>query len=295
LNRRPLARKALFPSEPINLSDAEFARFEGLVRKKYSPTYAPTILTYFRRYSSMLSNVSEIDTLPDTIRNNVIKSLIILSKFLGVHEQFKAALKSYGIKMRRPDALAAFTRIYNNGNSDLDEWLRKVKPIFRAEENLLMRYCKLSGLRKQEAINSFNLIIQLSQQGKLGDYLNSELGILEHFRYRELFIRGTKNCYVSIVPRSLIAEIAESKPVTYAALIKRLQRRNIPCRINQLRDAFGTFLIKHGLVKAEIDLLQGRVGADIFTRHYFSPAIIELRDRTLKALRDMEREGGEGA
>jgi len=36
--------------------------------------------------------------------------------------------------------------------------------------------------------------------------------------------------------------------------------------------------------REEVDLLQGRVGKSIFVRHYWSPAITELRDRVLKAL-----------
>jgi hypothetical protein len=37
----------------------------------------------------------------------------------------------------------------------------------------------------------------------------------------------------------------------------------------------------------EADLLCGRIPPSIFVRHYFSPAIRELRDRTLRALSEM--------
>jgi hypothetical protein len=239
---------------------------------------------YAKKYWPLLSEISGIEKISVTTRNNAIKSLIILSKFLGVHEEFKDDLKSYGIKLSRPDALVAFTRIYTNCNNNLGEWIAQVKPVLKPEENLLLRFLRLSGLRLSEGITSFNMIIRLSREGKLSDYLNSELGILEHFRYRSIFIRGTKNCFISIVPESLIAEIKKSQPVSYAGISKRLQRRKIPCRINELRDYFGTFVIRHGLVAQESDLLCGRIPPSIFVRHYFSPAIKELRDRTLKAL-----------
>jgi hypothetical protein len=46
-------------------------------------------------------------------------------------------------------------------------------------------------------------------------------------------------------------------------------------------------MIKHGLVAQEADLLCGRIPPSIFVRHYFSPAIKDLRDRTLHALAEM--------
>ncbi len=159
--------------------------------------------------------------------------------------------------------------------------------ILRPEETLLLRFVKLTGLRASEGIASYNLIIKLSRQGNLGTYLNSEAGVLEHFRFKAQFLRGTKNCYISIVPEGLITEITKSQPVSYTALLKRLQRRKMFCRISELRDYYGTFMTRHGLCVQEADLLCGRIPPSIFVRHYFSPAIRELRDRTLKALGEM--------
>ena len=90
-------------------------------------------------------------------------------------------MKSYGIKSALPDALAAFVRIYNNNNSNLGEWFAKVKPILSPQENLLLKFLRLTGLRCSEGIESFNLIIELSERGKLSEYLSAETGILEHF------------------------------------------------------------------------------------------------------------------
>jgi intergrase/recombinase len=38
-------------------------------------------------------------------------------------------------------------------------------------------------------------------------------------------------------------------------------------RFNEIRDYFATFMVHHGLIKEEVDLLQGRVGKSIFMRH----------------------------
>ncbi|MGC8940413.1 MAG: hypothetical protein ACP5KU_07970 [Candidatus Bathyarchaeia archaeon] len=58
-------------------------------------------------------------------------------------------------------------------------------------------------------------------------------------------------------------------------------------RINELRDYFATFMVKHGLIREEVDLLQGRIPPSLFVRSYWSPNLKELRDRTLKALAEM--------
>ncbi len=162
-----------------------------------------------------------------------------------------------------------------------------VQPLLKPEEKVLLEYLRLSGLRKEEAVNSFNKIIELSKEGKLDCYLNTD-GLLEHFQFKKLFLRGTKNVYISIVPKNLIDEIAKSQPVGYNAILKRLQRKKMRCRINELRDSFGTFMVRNGLIKEEVDLLQGRIPPSIFIRHYWSPSFKELRDRTLSALATME-------
>lgn len=61
-------------------------------------------------------------------------------------------------------------------------------------------------------------------------------------------------------------------------------------RVDELRDHWGTLMLDHGFIKEEVDLLQGRVGKSIFVRHYWSPAIAELRDRVFKALHQLKAE-----
>ena len=94
--------------------------------------------------------------------------------------------------------------------------------------------------------------------------------------------------FISLIPEELIEEIAASEPITYSMLKGRLYRREIRMRVDELRDHWGTFMLDHGLIKEEVDLLQGRVGKSIFVRHYWSPAITELRNRVFKALELLE-------
>jgi intergrase/recombinase len=110
-----------------------------------------------------------------------------------------------------------------------------------------------------------------------------------HFKYPRDFIRRTKNCFISFIPKDMIYEIASSKPVSYNEIRKRLQRKGIKVRINELRDFYGTFMLQHGLLEQEVNLLQGRIPTSIFVKHYWSPRLSDLRDRVFKALDELER------
>jgi len=110
-----------------------------------------------------------------------------------------------------------------------------------------------------------------------------------HFKYPKDFIRRTKNCFISFVVENLVREIAGNEPITYEMIRKRLHRNKLSCRISELRDFYGTYLLQHGVLEAEINLLQGRIPLSIFIEHYWSPKLSELRDRIFKALPELEQ------
>lgn len=143
--------------------------------------------------------------------------------------------------------------------------------------------------KKDKAINAFNLMIELANNGKINEYYNRELRTLEHFKYPNLFFRNTKNAFISMIPEEMIMRIAQSDSVTYEMIRKRLHRKGLGVKISGLRDFYATFMVRHGLIKEEVDLLQGRVGKSIFVRHYWSPAIKELRQRVFKALEELKQ------
>jgi intergrase/recombinase len=245
------------------------------------------LFNHAKRYHSLLNgNLRELDFFSKGKKNNVLRALIVLSKYVGVYEQFKARIKSYGIKCERQNSLQSFLRIFN-AKAGLIEWLKATFKVLDDSYATFMRFALISGLRRTEAINSFNLIIELSKKGELSKYYNSELESLEHFRFENMFIRRTKNVFFSFVPKDFIKKVAECKPISFNALRKRLERRGLNVRINELRDFWATFMVRHGLIREEADLLQGRIGISIFMRHYFSPAIKDLKERTLKAIAEM--------
>jgi intergrase/recombinase len=265
-------------------------KFKEWTSKKYSASYSGIVYHYALKYSHLLNgNLRDLDTLSPHVYNNVIKALISLSKFLGIHQQFKEILVNYGVRLHRQDSFSSFLRIFNNSNSDLLNWYREADDIVRPNERLFLRFALFSGLRRSEAINSFNLIIELAKENRLSDYYNEELQILEHFKFKSLFLRRTKNTYVSFVPKSLIDKVAVCEPLTYAQLRKRLNKNGLRVKIDKLRDFFGSFMVRHGLIREEVDLLQGRIPPSIFIRHYWSPSFKELRDRTMNAIGLLEQ------
>lgn len=258
-------------------------------KKEVQQSHAPNILSLNKRFNHLLyGNLRDIDIIPIGVRNNTIKSLIVLAKFLGIHQEFKSRLRDYNIKMVKQDAFASFIRIYNNNSSDLLEWYKKALNVLKLNEQTLLKLLVLSGVRKEEAITAFNKIRGLGIHN-LPEYYNKEIKALEHFRYRKSFLGTTKNVYVSIIPESLVLEICNRQKVTYQAIVKKLSHNSLRCRLNELRDYFGTFMVRHGLIREEVDLLQGRIPPSIFIRHYGSPSFKELGDRTLRTITELEQ------
>jgi intergrase/recombinase len=238
----------------------------------------------------MLSgNLRELELLSPSVRDHAIKSLIALSKYLGVYDEFSSKLKNYGIKLSTPNTFSAFLRIMNGNSSDILKWYNEAKPILRDNERTFLKYLLCSGIRKEEGIKSFNRIIELAKSNRLPEYYDTQLNCLMHFKYPKDFIRRTKNCFISFIPENLVMEVANSEPITYEMIRKRLHKHKMKCRINELRDYFGTFLLQHGILEAEINLCQGRIPPSIFIKHYWSPKLSELRDRIFKALTDLEQ------
>ena len=219
-----------------------------------------------------------------------MKSLINLSKYLGRYETFKSQLKNYGIKWVSSDnSFNSFLAIINNNHSTLGNWYSKALNAVSDNEKLLLKFTLLTGLRKSEAINSFNLIIKLAGENKLSEYFNEECGILEHFKFRELFLPNSKNVHISIATMKLVNEIANSQPVCYTTLRKHLHKNKWPLRIKELRSYFAAYLRKKGILAEYVDLLQGRIPKSVFAKHYLKVEDVKvLVNRVLAVNASME-------
>jgi intergrase/recombinase len=274
----------------VNIQDIDWKAFEEYVRNKYAKSTQAGVLSYAKKYCNNLNDVKGILQAPTTIRNNIIDALTILAKFNGVNEEFKQSLKQFGITKNKQSVFQSFNRIFNASSNDLNEWENKANTVLKPDEQLFLRYCRVSGLRKEEAINSFNLVISLNQQKKLDTYYYKPYQCLMHFQFEKTFIRGKKNCYITFLSEPMLNDIANSTKVSYNNIRKRLAKIKLPIEINKYRDMFGTFLMEHGILEAEVNLCQGRINASVFLKHYWSPSLKQLGTKILKAFNEIEEQ-----
>ena len=81
----------------------DYSDFASWVRGRYAKSYAPTVLSYVRRYYRYVldKDLRSLDSLPAPTKNVLLKSLVILSKYLGKVDEFRARLKAFDIKIKK--------------------------------------------------------------------------------------------------------------------------------------------------------------------------------------------------
>jgi hypothetical protein len=290
LGHKP-SKKVLDVDLQLNVENFNLLRYREYLEAKYTHQYAKNLYNYLLKYSRCFNNPSELLTVKTSIRSNVLKSMLAVSAYLGVKEDYKAKLKQYGIKwVNNNDSLTAFTRILNGNNlKGLEKWYKEALKVLDNSEKLWLRFLALSGVRKTESWMSFLKIQSLAKDGKLIEqYYNTETKMLEHFRHKE-FLRGTKNLYVSAVPCKLIENIAKAKKsVSLATIRKKLNRNKLRLRFKELRQFYATNMRKLGLMQELVSLLQGRVERTVFTQFYLKENPRELADKIISLVEDLE-------
>jgi intergrase/recombinase len=221
-----------------------------------------------------------------------MKGLSALSKFLGCYEDFKLLVKNSGLKWMGKSADDIFIDRLNSVKDpeEIWNWVREVKKE-RPELTEFMDLMAVSGLRLIEAVNSFNLQGTLAREGKLySSYFVAEKSTLEHYRFKEIFIRRSKKAFVSFVPEQLVQDISKLRPwVSTDAVQKMVQKRGLQLRFADIREAHATFMIKY-LKKEEIDFLHGRVTSGVFMQHYFNPSLIsDLKARAFQGVAEIQK------
>ena len=184
-------------------------------------------------------SLEELEKFSKWKKNNVLKALVALSKFLGVYEEFRAKVKNYGIKWSYQNSVDSFLRMVK-ARDGLIDWVKDCIELLDENQATFIKFVLLSGVRAGEAVNSFNIIVRLHKRDRLEEYYNRELQNLEHYKYANTFLRGKKNVFFSFIPEDFIDSMRKCQSLSYESLRHRLKRRGYPLRLKELRHYFAT-------------------------------------------------------
>jgi len=246
--------------------------FKQYIYGHYSRRHAEDLYYYARKHYELLvkRDFSPLLRLSPNGRRHALLALSALSKFLGMYREFKSLRESYGIKWSSEEN---FIPPILGGNS-FTRMLNEVRETIRAlgEKWRIGMFLALSGLRVEEALEATR-VYSLEKE----NYLNSELGVLEHFRFPNKFIRRTKKAFITVVDDYMLSLLDSIKPPSYNALRCYLKRHmGHSGHFRLFRKIWATYMRREGIDSEVIDLLQGRVSKTIFMRYYYRPDLRPL-------------------
>ena len=226
-------------------------------------------MIYAKKFGYVLDseNASDILALKSDDRNRAMKALALLSKFQGRYDEWKAIRSRYDLKWASESSFEVFNRIANNREpsfSDMLTWVKSTVQVLPPEYGNIILFTTMTGLRANESLAAIKLI-----KTDLDHYKNS--GMLEHFRYPDLFIRRTKKAFISIATDRIVNLAKSSQNVNYEGFRTYLKRRNLESNLKYCRKLFATYLRMNHIEPEIIDLLEGRISKSVFLRHYYRP------------------------
>jgi hypothetical protein len=208
-DRRIRKPKPTVSALPFVMKDMNWVSFKRFLMDRCSERVAEDRVRYAQKLGYCLFNrdFSELNRFAESKRRHALAGLSALAKFLGVYEEFKGLVKAYGLTWASLSAddllIARMNKTVQNG--DVLKWIDGVKARF-PELHTFIDFMLASGLRFEEAINAFNLIVDLSKEDKLSSYYDREKQALEHYRFKSVFIRRTKKAFISFTPKPSLKE-----------------------------------------------------------------------------------------
>jgi hypothetical protein len=179
----------------------DWSVFKDYLEKTYNHNTAKVRMCYARQFYSVLLNGDAKKLLSiesEQKRLNVMKSLTVLSKYLGCYDRWNEQRKRYNLKWTTGnESLHAMQRFFDT-NLTLDSMIAKVKQMIHLllpPMGKIIRFALITGLRPSEVVES----VRLLNGGGRGKgvsidrpYYNPERQALEHFRFPDVFLRTTK-------------------------------------------------------------------------------------------------------
>ncbi len=224
-----------------------------------------------KRFSNILQtgDAQELLTLSEQSRLNAMKALSLLAKYLGCYDRWLEIKDRYHLKWSaNNEDSRIFAEIYGGKESYsiMLQWVKETIKKLPDKYAIILLFDALTGLRADETCNALHIIHK-----DLANYYNAEYSTLEHFRYKDTFLRRTKKAYISVVSPTMLSIAKSTGDYGYNALRLAIKRRDMSMNMNLCRSLFATHLRMEGITSEIIDILKGRISKSVFVRHYMRP------------------------
>ena len=278
---RPTFLSITYPSngkllEPLQKTEAalqSWPQYRQYLLHRMTPKTSKDRLRYAKQFGSILSDGDATILLHMTSnkRIHVMKALSSLARFTGRTDNWRVIRQKYGLQWSTgTEKLDAFTRFFDDSKdlNTLITWLREAMQMLPVRYANFFLFCTLTGMRASECVEAVELINSDSPK-----YYDTSGCILRHYLYPDIFIRRTKAVYISVVDAAIV-NIAQriDKTPTLNALKMAIKHRHLSMQLKYCRKIYASFLRQQGVQPEIIDMLQGRIGKNIFLRHYLTPS-----------------------
>jgi intergrase/recombinase len=244
--------------------------YKEYLLKILSKKVAQDRFAYSKKYYDVLirENAAHIIILQNEKKIHVMKAMAVLSKYIGCYDKWSRIREKYHLKWTVTDNLSQFHRMFNEDKNinTMMKWLKDAYRLVPKQYGNILLFNTLTGLRPIEVFHCLQLVSSYAP-----NYINTESLILEHFRFPSIFIRRTKNAYISIISDLIINTATDCGNFSYKSLKRILKKNNMQMNMSYCRKIFATYLRINGIESEIIDLLQGRIPKSVFAKHYFKP------------------------
>jgi hypothetical protein len=294
-----VGRVGVEPTTPAMSRLIDWQVFRQYLLQRMTPNTAEDRLRYAKQFCHVIASgdAAPLLQVPPNKRIHIMKSLSAYARYTGQVPVWRSIRDLYQLSWSTgTEKLDAFTRFFDD-TKDLDTmigWLREALQVLPPTPyaNFFL-FCTLTGLRASECVEAVRLLNSPSPRG-LRDYYyyyyNPDQQVLQHYRFPDIFIRRTKAVYISVVNDDIL-EIAQRIKFTPTlhALKMASRHSSLSMRLKYCRKIYASWLHRCGESSDLIDMLQGRIGKNIFLKHYLTPDA-SYKQRVLQALEKLENE-----
>jgi hypothetical protein len=236
----------------------DWDKYKEYLYTNLRPNTARLALKYGKKYSYVLErmDIKDLLIIAPAKQRHIMKALANLAKYNGLYEQWNNLRRQHKLKWSSTNTLDVFERIMNNRTSynEMLEYVKHILAVLPRSHASGIIFGTLTGLRPVEACKSVQLI-----HTDLPNYLNSDLFILEHFKWKDIFIRRTKKSFISVMTDRLLQIARPQTPQSYTSIYAYLHKRGLPMRMNYRHQIFGTHLRYRGIESEMVNSLEGRI------------------------------------